>query len=167
VQVIGATQHSFYTLGYIFGFFTRHLKNLLGVFWRHLISRKIPPRKVKECYAISLTIGDLRFMSRCKNHPPHMMYALCMFRLMIIFISYFMIGWSSQFMDIPKTHAKLSYCLVLGPLFWECPDLRVLPYMLYTTLNLLIIFFTSTINQWILKTISRLYKILINWAISM
>jgi hypothetical protein len=30
--------------------------------------------------------------------------------------------------DIPKMRAKLSYCLVLHLLFWECPHPRALPY---------------------------------------
>jgi len=33
-------------------------------------------------------------------------------------------GWGT----FPKCKAKLGYCLILGPLFWECPHPRALPY---------------------------------------
>jgi len=32
-----------------------------------------------------------------------------------------------------KCKAGLSYCLVLGPFFWECPHLGALPYTPYST----------------------------------
>jgi hypothetical protein len=40
----------------------------------------------------------------------------------------------------PKCGAKLHYGLVLGPLFWECPDLGALPYIIkYPTQYIIIL----------------------------
>jgi hypothetical protein len=44
------------------------------------------------------------------------------FRFMITFTSCFMMGKSAHWwMTFPKCKAGLSYHLILGPLFWNCP----------------------------------------------
>jgi len=48
---------------------------------------------------------------------------------MISFASCFMIGKADGWGTFPKCRAKLSYCLILGPLFWECAHPRALPYI--------------------------------------
>jgi hypothetical protein len=44
---------------------------------------------------------------------------------MIIFVSCFTMGRAHRSETFPNYRSGLSYCLVLGPLFWECPPPRV------------------------------------------
>jgi len=48
---------------------------------------------------------------------------------MINFASCFMIGKADGWGTFPKCRAKLSYCLILGPLFWDCAHPRALSYI--------------------------------------
>jgi hypothetical protein len=52
--------------------------------------------------------------SRPKNPPPLMPHAIHMVRFMITFTLCSTMSKHSQYVG-----AKLGYCLILGPLFWE------------------------------------------------
>ncbi len=47
---------------------------------------------------------------------------------MINFASCFMVGKAHGWVTFPKWGAKLGYCLILDPLFRECPNFRALLY---------------------------------------
>jgi hypothetical protein len=66
--------------------------------------------------------------SRCKNRPPPMPHDLCMFSHMIRFALCLTMGKAHRWETFLKCEVELSYDLILGPLFWECPHPRPLSY---------------------------------------
>jgi len=52
---------------------------------------------------------------------------LCMFNFMIAFVSSLTISKAQGCGTFSKLELGLNYCLVLGPLSWECPILRLYP----------------------------------------
>jgi len=105
-----------------------------------LISVNFPPWKWEGCYAYSSVVGGklcllqgvrtLPLLRSAHNVPPtptpHDLHRFGGF--MINFSLCFMIGKAHGWRTFSKCGVGLGYCLVLGPLFWECPHRRALPY---------------------------------------
>jgi hypothetical protein len=69
-----------------------------------------------------LLIGIMSFPllgSKHKNPPFLKPHDLHLFRFMIAFTSCFTIGKVHKWRTFLECEAKLDYCLVLGPLFWQ------------------------------------------------
>jgi hypothetical protein len=63
------------------------------------------------------------FRVEIKTFPTLTPCNLCMFMFMIIFTSCFRMRKAQSWGTFSKCEAKFNYCLILGPLFWECPQL--------------------------------------------
>jgi hypothetical protein len=119
----------------------KHLRNLEGMLhpWKSLLEKR---RKLKSTIKfgrdllLTLDVRSLPLLnSRHKiTHTPAVS-STCMLRLMISFISCFMVGkaYSWAVVGIPKMVGRTgpSHHLVQGRLFWECPHSGVLLYTYY------------------------------------
>jgi hypothetical protein len=111
-------------------FLTLQITLFSGVFWGHLISTNIPPRKEKGSYAYSLRVGrELIFMSRSRHKlpPPPMPHDLYTFWFMMMFMSCFRIrsikpNGPGLYLRLYRT---LSSCQPNGPSLYLrlCPTL--------------------------------------------
>jgi len=63
------------------------------------------------------------FKVEIRTFPTLTPCSLCMFMFMIMFTSCFRLGKAQSWGTFPKCEAKFNYCLILGPFFWECPQL--------------------------------------------
>jgi hypothetical protein len=106
----------------------KHSERIWSVCGGHLLSINFPPRN---------EIGrDIMPTYRCKNPPIETPSWSTLVWFMINFASCFRIGKAHGWGTFPKCRCALRYCLVVGPLFWECPHPRALPY--YTKLPALL-----------------------------
>jgi hypothetical protein len=116
----------------------KHSEKICSVCGGHLISINLPPRNWEGYYTYSSRMGGKLCLligvttlpllrSRHKNRPIHKPHDLHRW-FMINFASCFATGKAHRWETFPKCRAGLSYCLFLGPLFWECPHPQALPY---------------------------------------
>ncbi len=105
----------------------KHSKEFLIVLGGHIISINVPLRKEEGYILIPhhqriLLIGIMSFPllgSKHKNPPFLKPHDLHLSRFMIAFTSCFTIGKVHKWGTFLECEAKLDYCLVLGPLFWQ------------------------------------------------
>jgi hypothetical protein len=96
-------------------------KNTYNESWEKKLIFHVKPKNI--CKALGKFLKCI--WKACYIHDS--LCHLCMFKFMIAFASSLTMSKAHGCATFSKLEVRLNYCLVLGPLSWECPILKLYP----------------------------------------